>query len=98
MRETPAARLSVRNLGLTPKKRSPHTSFAFKRNGYAIGFKFFLFSFLVFFFFYWFLAGSRTAWFVLAPCLIVGFGSALLLYALFSLVGLAKPLVEVKNN
>lgn len=90
----------ARKRGLKPAKRSRETSVLLvressERSGYALGLKFFVFSLVVFFFFFWFLMSSRLALFVILPSLVLGFGSALLLYALFSLAGWAKPLLEI---
>jgi hypothetical protein len=62
--------------------------------GYALGLKFFLFSFLVLFFFFFLLLGALLALFVVIPALVLGFGAALLLYVVFSLAGWAKPLLK----
>ena len=76
---------SARKRGLKPAKRSRNDSgaqFAFSvrskpsgNAGYALGLKFFLFSFLVFFFFIWFLLGTLLALFILIPALVLGFGA-----------------------
>ena len=87
--------------GLKPAKRLRDGSgakLAFsvpERSGYALGAKFFVFSFAVLFLFFWFLLGSRLAFYVLLPSFVLAFGAAVLLYALFSLVGWARPLIEI---
>ncbi len=94
-----------RKRGLKPAKRSADSAAlalsAFsvtersERSGYALGAKFFVFSFAVLFLFFWFLLGSRLAFYVLLPSFVLAFGAAVLLYALFSLVGWARPLIEI---
>ncbi|MFH0973646.1 MAG: hypothetical protein V1817_02580 [Candidatus Micrarchaeota archaeon] len=99
-----AASSRTRKRGLKPAKRLRDGSgakLAFsipergERSGYALGAKFFVFSFTVLFLFFWFLLGSRLALYVVLPALVLAFGAATLLYALFSLVGWAKPLIEL---
>ena len=91
----------VRKRGLKPAKRLRDGSGAKpafsipERSGYALGAKFFVFSFTVLFLFFWFLLGSRLALYVLLPALVLAFGAVVLLYALFSLIGWARPLIEL---
>ena len=96
---------SSRKRGLKPAKRSavgsgakPAFSVRSKSSGnagYALGLKFFLFSLAVFFFFFWFLLGTLFVIFVVLPVIVLAFGAALLLYILFSLIGWARPLIEL---
>jgi Flp pilus assembly protein TadB len=92
----------ARKRGFKPAKRSRETSVLLVRSssggashsGYALGIKFFLFSFLVLFLFFFFLLGALLALLVILPAIVLAFGAALLLYVVFSLAGWAKPLIE----